>query len=135
MKLKFVLPVAALLLGAALPAQASQLSELKEKMVTARKELVTMVMRPDKRGADQQKLVKDSADAVSAHFATLKIPPAQAGKYKELRDSWEAFKHTRETELVPAILAGDKQKAEKIASGIQKERLDKCYALITELDK
>ncbi len=126
---------ALVLLSTALPAHASDLSELKAKIVAARKELVTMVMSPDKRGPDQQKKVKDTADAVSAQFATMKVPPAQADKYKELRESWEAFKHTRETELVPAILAGEKTKAEKIASGIQKERLDKCYALIAELDK
>ncbi len=132
---KSVAPVAAFLLVVALPAYASELSTLKEDMLAARKELVTMVMNPGKRGPDQQKRVKDTADAVSAQLDRMAVPDGKADRFKELRATWDAFKHTRETELVPAILAGNKQEAEKIASGVQKERLERCFALISELDR
>ena len=32
---------------------------------------------------------------------------------------WEAFKTTRETEIIPALYAGDKDKAKGLATGVQ----------------
>jgi len=129
------LSVLTLLLGVALPLAAGEFAVLKSETEVARKELVTMVLYPGKRGPEQQKVVKDTANAVSAHLAKLKAPAGRGPQFKELKETWEAFKHTRETELVPAILAGEKEKAEKIAAGIQKVRLERCYALMLELDK
>jgi hypothetical protein len=45
------------------------------------------------------------------------------------------FKLTREKELVPAILANEREKYEKIGAGIQKERLDRMYVLIAAIEK
>ena len=129
------LPVLTLLLGAVLPLAAGDFAVLKSETEVARKELVTMVLYREKRTPEQQKLVKDTANAVSAHLAKMKAPAGRGSQFKELKETWEAFKHTRETELVPAILAGEKEKAEKIAAGIQKVRLERCYALMLELDK
>lgn len=135
MKLSRCPAVLALFLGALLPLQAGEFAVLKTETEIARKELVTMVLHRAQRGPEQQKRVKDSADAVSAHLARLKAPAGRAAEFKELKETWKAFKHTRETELVPAILAGEKEKFEKIAAGIQKVRLERCYALMLELDK
>lgn len=135
MKMTSACIVPAILLAAAGPVQAGEFVVLKEEIAAARKALVTMILYPDKRGPEQQKLVKDTADAVSAHFSTLKAPGARAADFKELKETWEAFKHTREKELVPAILAGDKVKYDKVGAGIQKERLDRMYALIAILEK
>ncbi len=135
MKAPRFLPVLTLLLGVALPLAAGEFAVLKSETEVARKELVTMVLYREKRTPEQQKLVKDTANAVSAHLAKMKAPAGRGSQFKELKETWEAFKHTRETELVPAILAGEKEKAEKIAAGIQKVRLERCYALMLELDK
>ena len=135
MKAPRFLSVLTLLLGVALPLAAGEFAVLKSETEVARKELVTMVLYREKRTPEQQKLVKDTANAVSAHLAKLKAPAGRGPQFKELKETWEAFKHTRETELVPAILAGEKEKAEKIAAGIQKVRLERCYALMLELDK
>lgn len=135
MKAALALPVLTLLLSALLPLHAGEFAVLKSETETARKELVTMVLYREKRTPEQQKRVKDTANAVSAHLAKLTAPAGRGSQFKELKETWEAFKHTRETELVPAILAGEKEKAEKIAAGIQKVRLDRCYALMLELDK
>jgi len=134
-KAALALPVLTLLLSALLPLHAGEFAVLKSETETARKELVTMVLYREKRTPEQQKRVKDTANAVSAHLAKLTAPAGRGSQFKELKETWEAFKHTRETELVPAILAGEKEKAEKIAAGIQKVRLDRCYALMLELDK
>ncbi|MFQ5480844.1 MAG: hypothetical protein ACE5DW_06165 [Thermodesulfobacteriota bacterium] len=118
----------------AFSAFAGEFADLKSKVNEARDTLVTMVKNKDKRGADQQKLVKDTADAVSAALSKLKAPAGKEAQFKELSDNWNAFKKTREEELVPLLIAGKDAKAKAIALGIQKERLkkvlDNCDALI-----
>jgi hypothetical protein len=74
-----------------------------------------------------------TADEVSATLAKLKPPAGKEAQFKELVDNWNAFKKTRENDLVPAILAGKDDEARKIAGGIQKERITKCQQLVGEL--
>jgi hypothetical protein len=128
-----VLPALVFLLST--PVFAGEFMALRDEIVTARQALVTMVTRRDKRGPDQQKLVKDSAAAVSGHFAKLKAPKGKEAEFIELKHTWESFKRTREEELVPAILANEREKFEKIGAGIQKERLDRMYAILAQLEK
>ena len=131
-------PLASLLpflLAAGTALQAGPFVQLKEEIVTARKELVTMVLYRDKRGPEQQKKVKETAEAVSTRLAKLKAPAGKEAEFKELATTWDAFRATREKELVPAILANQKERYEKIGAGIQKERLDRMYALIDVLEK
>lgn len=117
----------------ALPAQANEFSELRSQLSAARESLVTMLTNKDKRGADQQKLVKDTADAVSAKLAKMKAPAGKEAQFKELNETWAAFKKTREVDLVPAILAGREDEARKLAGGIQRERITRCQELVSEL--
>lgn len=133
MKLKTVLIAAALTLGAALQAQANEFAELRTKVSAARESLVTMLTNKDKRGTDHQKVVKDTADAVSAQLDKMKAPAGKEAAFKELVDNWNAFKKTRETELVPAILAGKEEEAKKLATGIQKDRITKCQQALSQL--
>ncbi|MBQ1764648.1 MAG: hypothetical protein IIZ92_17370 [Aquincola sp.] len=120
-------------LPVALPAHANEFSELRGQLSAARESLVTMLTNKDKRGADQQKLVKDTADAVSARLAKMKAPAGKEAQFKELNDTWAAFKKTRENDLVPAILAGRDDEARKLAGGIQRERITRCQELVSEL--
>jgi hypothetical protein len=134
MKRYLSLIFAALLFLAATPwAHANEFSDLRTKLSAARESLVTMLTNKDKRGAEQQKIVKDTADAVSAHLAKLKAPAGKEAQFKALVDNWTAFKKTRETDLVPAILAGKDDEARKIAGGVQKERITKCQEMVGEL--
>lgn len=114
-------------------AAANEFSDLRGKLSAARESLVTMLVNKEKRGADHQKVVKDTADAVSAHLAKLKAPAGKEAQFKELVDNWNAFKKTREVDLVPAILAGKEDEAKKLAGGIQKDRITKCQQLVGEL--
>ena len=125
--------VAVMGLTAASWAHANEFSDLRTELSAARESLVTMMTNKDKRGADQQKIVKSTADAVSAHLAKMKAPAGKEAQFKELNEAWNAFKKTRETELVPAILAGKDDEARKIAGGIQKERITKCQQLVSDL--
>lgn len=117
----------------ALPAFADDFKELRAKMTAARESLITMATDKNKRGADQQKLVKDTADAVTTLIGKLKAPAGKDAQFKDMVETWGAFKKTRETELVPAILAGKDDEALKIAGGIQKTRFAKCLSLVGEL--
>jgi len=127
--------VSALVLAAALPAAAGEFATLKDEIVTARQALVTMVLYRDKRGPEQQRTVKITADAVSAHLAKLKAPEGKVAEFKELKSTWDAFKQTREKELVPAIISNEREKYELLGAGIQKQRLDRMYALLALLDR
>ena len=117
-------------------AHAGEVAILKQKLVDARYALWVMLDNGDKRGVDQQKLVKDTADAVSAMLASMKAPKGKETQFKELVETWKAFKKTREEELVPLILAKGKQKeAETVATGIQNGRFKKMMDLCDELAK
>ncbi|MCB4759473.1 MAG: hypothetical protein LGB58_01990 [Sulfurovum sp.] len=114
---------------------AGDFADLHAKVMKARDTLVTLVKHKDKRGAAQQKLVKDTANAVSAKIATMKAPAGKEAEFKEMAKNWAAFKKTREEELVPLILAGKEAEGKKIAMGIQKVRLKKVIELCKVLDK
>ena len=59
--------------------------------------------------------------------------PGITPQFKELVDTWSAFKKTREDELVPMILGGKQADAEKLAGGVQKERFQKIIGLVDGL--
>jgi hypothetical protein len=113
--------------------QANEFADLRGMLSAARESLVTMLSNKDKRDAEQQKIVKATADAVSAHLAKLKAPAGKEAHFKELVDTWNDFKATREKDLVPAILAGKEDEARRIVGGIQKERITRCQQLVGEL--
>lgn len=125
--------VAIFLFVLAIQANAGEFDDLRTKMSAARESLVAMMIHQEQRGPSQQKLVKDTADAVSAQLAKMKAPAGKEAQFKELVETWSAFKKTRETELVPLILQGKDAEAKKIGGGIQKERITKCQTLINEL--
>ncbi|MBK9795885.1 MAG: hypothetical protein IPP58_05225 [Holophagaceae bacterium] len=120
---------------AAAPASKGEFLLLRQEIVAARKALVDMVLYREKRGTEQQALVKASADKVSATLVKLQAPAGKVAEFNELRSTWSAFKQTREKELVPAILAGERDRYDKLAAGIQKERLDRLYSLISALEQ
>lgn len=129
--LSFCVAVVALL---ATPiAHANDFADLRVKASAARESLVTLLTNKDKRGPEQQKIVKDTADVVSASLSKLKAPAGKDAQFKELVETWSAFKKTREADLVPAILAGREDEARKLAGGVQKERYTRVQELIGEL--
>jgi len=122
-------------LSAALVAHAGEIADLKKKMIDARQSLYVLLNDITKRGADQQKRVKDTADAVSAALRAMKAPAGKEAKFKDLETTWKAFKMTREAELVPAIQSGKQTEAEKIATAVQNERFRRMMELCDELEK
>ena len=116
-------------------ANAGEYADFRSKLSAARSSLVTIITNKSQRGVEQQQLVKDTADAVSAQLAKMKAPAGKDAQFKELVETWAAFKDTRENKLVPAILKGDEDIVKELVFGIQKERLAKCLSLSKELEK
>lgn len=114
-------------------ANAGEFTDLGAMISAARTSYVTMASHKDMRGAEQQKLVKDTADAVSHKLAKMKAPAGKEGQFKELVETWDAFKETREKELVPALIEGNAEAAQRFAD-IQRERITKCLILSGVLD-
>lgn len=134
--MKKLLPIAVVFLIAfsAVTACAGEFSELKKKINVARASYLTLLNHPDIRGADQQKLVKDTADAVSAAISHMKPPAGKEAEFKQLVYIWNAFKQVREDDLVPLTLAGKQAEAEKISSGMQQQRVELMNKLCDSLD-
>ena len=57
----------------------------------------------------------------------------QVAKFKEFQEIWQAFKKTRDTEIIPAVKAGKVDVAKALAKGVQAERLGKMKQLLAEL--
>ncbi len=129
----FSMSIAVAAMTTCVAVHAEDFKDLRTKMTAAREALVTMATDKNKRDIDQQKIVKETANAVSASIAKLKAPAGKEAQFKEMADTWATFKKTRENELVPLILAGKEDEALKLAGGVQKERFAKCLSLVGDL--
>jgi hypothetical protein len=94
---------------------------------------MTMLKNADKRGPDQQALVKNSADKVSNLIKELNVAADKKAKLDEMKKVWADFNKVREAQVVPLILAGNTADAEKLVTGEQKERLMNVIKLCDEL--
>jgi len=133
---RFAAGLAALLLSTL--AWAGHADAILTALMEARTNLVAMIDAPDKAAQDElyAKITKASKavdEALGAALGDSANTPDQAAKYKELKATWEDFKTTRETEIVPAVRAGKTAEAKAIAGGIQAERMKKMKGLLTEL--
>lgn len=107
-------------------------AELQTKIKAARASIVEMNTNAANRGEAQQKLVADTANAVSAEIVKIVPPAGKEAQFRDLVDTWSAYKDTREREFVPAILAGTNTDAVNL---LQKGRFAKIMQLCEEISK
>jgi hypothetical protein len=94
----------------------------------ARTHLVAMLGEADAAKLDGLKAKVHAASAkLDADLAAMTAGP-DAAKVSAFKPVWDAFKATRETEIIPAIYAGDKEKAKGLASGVQAGRMKEMKA-------
>jgi hypothetical protein len=94
----------------------------------ARAQLVALLGEADATKFDGYKAkIQAASKALDANLAAMAggADAAKAGAFKPV---WEAFKATRENEIVPAIYAGDKEKAKGLATGVQAGRMKEMKA-------
>lgn len=119
-------------------AAAGHADTIQAALMDARSNLVSMIDATDKAAQDgfYAKITKASKDVDAALEAALKDAATtadQAAKYKDFKATWEAFKGTRENEIVPAVRAGKTADAKALAGGVQAERMKKMKGLLGEL--
>jgi hypothetical protein len=99
-------------------------------LAEARTELVGMVAETNPAKLDDLKAkVHAASDKLDADLAAM-ASGADAAKAAEFQLVWEAFKKTRETEIIPDVYAGKNADAKAIATGIQAERMAKMKAIM-----
>jgi hypothetical protein len=109
-------------------AEAATPAEACANLGEARAQLVAMLAEPDAAKLDGYKAkIHAASNALDANLAAMVGGPdaPRAGAFKPV---WEAFKATRENEIIPAVYAGDKEKAKGLASGVQAGRMKEMKA-------
>ena len=119
--LQILAAVAAMLCACA--AKAATPAEACANLGEARAQLVAMLGEADATKLDGYKAkIQAASKALDANLAAMAGSP-DAAKADTFKPVWEAFKTTRETEIIPAVYAGDKEKAKGLASGVQAGRM------------
>jgi len=94
----------------------------------ARAQLVAMTAEADASKLDGYKAkIHAASKALDGNLAAMAGGP-DAAKVQAFKPVWQDFKTTRENEIIPALYAGDKDKAKALATGIQAERMKQMKA-------
>ena len=121
------LAAAAVLLSTGV-AQAATPADACADLGEARTQLVAMIAETDAAKLDDYKAkVHAASDALDADLAAMAGGPDSA-KADAFKPVWDAFKETRETEIIPAVYAGENEKAKGIATGVQAGRMKEMKA-------
>ncbi len=115
--------LAAVILSSAGTASAATPADACANLGEARTQLVAMLGESDPAKLDALKAkVHAASDKLDKDLAAMASGPDVA-KVNAFAPAWEAFKATRETEIIPALYAGDKDKAKGLATGVQAGRM------------
>jgi len=100
----------------------SFLCNAKTSLVDAHLNLMMMVISTDQA---EQDALKREIDKASTQFenALATMYEIDNDEFTALQEIWMVYKNIRETQIIPAILAGYNEKALEIANGIQAERM------------
>jgi len=112
----------------------SSFCDAKTSLADARLNLMMMAMSTDKTEQDAYlvEIDKASTDFEKILAAMLK-DEIDNDQFTTLQETWTVFKNTRETEIIPAIRAGDNEKVLEI-NGIQAEHLNTMIGLIQAIN-
>ena len=113
--------------------QAAASDDACAALMEARGHLVAMIGSTDKAANDglNGKIQAASGKVDASVNAMMKSYNAgDEAKAAAFKPVWEAFKNTRETEIIPLVYAGKNADAKAIATGIQAERMGKMKAAL-----
>lgn len=126
--------LAVLLFASSHTVQAAPADDACAALMEARGHLVAMIGTTDRATQDDLKAKVHAAsaklDSVLAAMGKSYNAENEA-KAAAFKPVWEAFKTTRETEIIPAVYAGRNADAKAIASGIQAERMKQMKAAMS----
>ncbi len=105
------------------PALAATPADVCASLAEARGALVAMLSEMDPSKLDAYRARVQSASArLDADLGAMAKGP-DAARVRDFKGVWSAFKITREGEIIPALYAGDRERAKGLAMGIQAERV------------
>lgn len=118
--------------------RADDMSDLKTAVQAVREKLVVLLVITDKnKKLAQIEEIKEVSQRIDNKLKTLQENKALSKEVQknlvEFQTVWDAFRSTRDTQIVPYLLSGDKEKiieAKRIARTIQAERFQKMQALL-----
>ena len=114
-------------------------ANLKSRINEVRAVLVAMTGETDKIKIDRyHETIKEISSLIDRDFLEWLSHDSGAeiiATVSELKSTWEAFRNTRDTQIIPFIYEGRMQEAKELALGIQAERYKKLVTLSTELIK
>ncbi len=118
-------------------ATAETICDAKIALADARLNLMMMVVSTEKAEHDYLKTEIDEAS--TALEEVLEAMLKDEKKYDDaqlatFQKTWAKFKNTRETGIIPAIRAGNNDKALDIAVGIQAERMEIMNDIVQALN-
>lgn len=107
-------------------AQADAAGDVCESLRTARIHLIALMGATTPLTLDNHAIrLQVASETLDARLAAMRHArdARDAARAAEFEPVWRAFKHTRETEIIPAVRAGKAEVARDIALGVQAERM------------
>lgn len=119
-------------------ANSATVDDVANALGEARSNLLQMLNSTDKAAQEGLKTKIEAASskldtALTALLADKTMAADKIEQLKAFKTSWEDFKKTRESEIIPAILSGKADVAKGLAKGIQAERMQKMKAALAAL--
>ncbi len=116
---------------------AESICDARVSLTDARLNLMMMVISIDTEEQDALKVEIDKASQELERVIKVMLTDENRtddAQLTTLQKTWAEFKNTRETEIIPAILADDYDKAMEIATGIQAKRMKIMNHIIQALN-
>lgn len=118
-------------------AQAGQASDIKNALATTRSHTMAMLSEGDRAVLDMryEEALQSSkkVDALLGSAISDKSLAAVQPTLKQFNGIWEEFKATRDKEIIPALFAGERDKARGLAQKVQAGRFKKMNELLDSL--
>ncbi len=108
---------------------ADDIAKLRVNLTLVRAHLLTMMLEKDKEKLEDHKdTISDLTERIGEIFAKVEKAVKEgnlteaASLVAKAKESWNAFRDTRDKELIPLIMEGKIERARELATGIQSER-------------
>ncbi len=101
---------------------------LEVQLLTQRTEQDPLLAQAAERSLQIDRLILDL-------LARAKRDPQRQSRIEELQSTWQAFAKTKDTEIIPLILAGRIAESQELAVGVQQGRQQKIRTIAEELGK
>lgn len=116
------------------PAQAGQVGDIKSTLGNTRQHTMAMLSESDRTVLEMRyEEALESSRELDARLSAALANEALRPTLQQFKSVWEAFKKTRDDAIIPALLAGFRDKARGFAQSEQAPRFKKMNELLESL--